>query len=96
MRRTGFPLLKVDLSILEKIEPYVPEGMKLVAAAPDGVEETVIELVGYENLCYMIVDEPDLVKRVFDEVGQRLLDYYKRVVEYENFPNIEFFVIEYL
>ena len=74
---------KVDLSILEKIEPYVPEGMKLVAAAPDGVEETVIELVGYENLCYMIVDEPDLVKSIFDEVGQRLLDYYKRVVEYD-------------
>ena len=74
---------KVDLSVLERMEPYIPEGMKLVASAPDGVEETVIELVGYENLCYMIVDEPDLVKSVFDEVGQRLVDYYARVVDHD-------------
>ncbi len=73
---------KADLSILEKMIPFIPEGMKLVASAPDGVEETVIELVGYENLCYMIVDDPELVKMIFDEVGQRLLGYYARVVEY--------------
>jgi len=72
-----------DLSILDMIKPYIPEGMKLVAAAPDGVEENVIELVGYENLCYMIVDDPDLVKNIFDAVGQRLLEYYKKVVEYD-------------
>jgi len=73
----------LDLSVLEKVTPYVPEGMKLVASCPDGVEESVIELVGFENLCYMIADEPELVKNIFDAVGQRLLDYYTRVVEYD-------------
>ncbi len=74
---------KIDLSILDRMKPFIPEGMKLVASAPDGVEETVIELVGYENLCYMIVDEPDLVGNIFDAVGQRLLDYYTRIAEYD-------------
>ncbi len=73
----------IDLSILDKIKPYIPEGMKMVAAASDGVEETVIELVGFENFCYMIVDNPNLVKSIFDAVGQRLLDYYTRIVEYD-------------
>ncbi len=76
-------LEKVDLDILDRIKPYVPEGMKLVAACPDGVEESVIELVGFENLCYMIVDDPGLVKNIFDEVGQRLLDYYAKIVGYD-------------
>ncbi len=74
---------KIDLSILDKLAPYIPEGMKLIASGPDGVEESVIELVGFEKLCYMIVDNPDLVKSIFDEVGQRLLDYYSRLVEYD-------------
>lgn len=47
------------------------------------MEESVIELVGFENLCYMIVDNPDLVKNIFDEVGQRLLDYYSHLVEFD-------------
>ena len=57
--------------------------MTLIASGPDGVEESVIELVGFENLCYMIVDNSGLVKNIFDEVGQRLLDYYSRLAGYD-------------
>ena len=48
-----------------------------------GVLENVISLVGYERLCYMIVDEPDLATAIFDEVGQRLVRYYEISAAYD-------------
>ena len=73
-----------DYSTLEKIRPYLPDGMKLMIMGPGGVLENAIELVGYDNLCYMIYDEPELVQCVFDEVGSRLVDYYRNVVQYDS------------
>ncbi len=65
-----------DYSRLEKIAPYLPEGMKIMVLGPDGVLENVIKLIGYDNLCFMLYDEPELVKAVFDNVGSRLVAYY--------------------
>lgn len=66
-----------DYSRLEKIKPYLPEGMKLMVMGPGGVLENVIELVGYDNLCIMLFEEPELVKEIFDNVGSRLVRYYE-------------------
>lgn len=65
-----------DYSRLEKIKPYLPDGMKLMVMGPSGVLENVIKIVGYDNLCMMLYDEPDLVKEIFDHVGSRLVEYY--------------------
>ncbi len=73
-----------DYSKLEKIKPYLPDGMKLMVMGPGGVLENVISLVGYENLCLMLYDEPELVQRLFDEVGARLVGYYKNVLQYDS------------
>ena len=70
-----------DYSLLEDIRPYLPEGMKLMIMGPCGVLENVISLVGYDNLCYMLFDEPELVQEIFDHVGAALLDYYRQVVD---------------
>lgn len=66
-----------DFSRLEKISECLPEGMKTIVMGPDGVLETVIALVGYENLCYMIIDDPDLVQDIFNKVGSRFVRYYE-------------------
>ena len=66
-----------DYSRLEKIAPYLPEGMKIMVVGPGGVLENVIELVGYDNLCFMMYDEPELIKEVFKQVGARLVEYYR-------------------
>ena len=65
-----------DYSILEKIKPYIPDGMKLSVIGPGGVLENAIALVGYDNLCFMLYEEPELVKEVFDNIGSRLVEYY--------------------
>ncbi len=73
----------VDYSALEDIKPYLPDGMKIMITGPDGVLENVIRLVGYDNLCIMLFEEPELVKALFENVGSRLLKYYETAVEYD-------------
>jgi uroporphyrinogen decarboxylase len=72
-----------DYTRLEKIRPFLPEGMKLMIMGPCGVLENVIMLTGYDNLCLMLYDNPELVSTVFDNVGRRLLKYYELALEYD-------------
>ena len=74
---------EANYSKLEKAAPHLPEGMKLMVMGPSGVLENVIALVGYDNLCYMLFDDPDLVQDIFDAVGQRLLRYYELTLRYD-------------
>ena len=66
---------------LELCAKDMPEGMKFIIFGPGGVLENVIRLTGYDNLCVMIYEEPELAKRIFDDVGSRLVEYYELVVE---------------
>jgi len=75
---------KYDYSRLELIEEYLPPGMKLMVIGPGGVLENVIRLVGYDNLCYMIYDDPELAGGVFDRVGSILVDYYEICMKYDS------------
>ena len=65
-----------DYTWLDHLQAYMPAGMKLLIPGPDGVLETVLRLVGCDNLCYMIYDEPGLVQEIFDAVGSRYQRYY--------------------
>jgi len=73
-----------DYSRLKTCEQDLPQGMKLIVCGPGGVLENTIRLVGYENLCYMLVDEPDLAEAIFTKVGSGFLGYYERCVSYDS------------
>ena len=66
---------------IETCAADLPEGMKYLIHSPGGVLENTIGLVGYDNLCAMLYEEPELAKRIFDDVGSRLVEYYALVVE---------------
>ena len=66
-----------DFDVFDKMNRVMPEGMKLVPLGPSGVLENVNGIVGYDNLCYMLYEEPDLVQAIFDHVGSRILKYYE-------------------
>lgn len=68
---------KADYSRLEKVAPYLPGNMKIMASSPDGLLENVINIVGYDNLCLMLYDDPELVRDIFDRVGSILLRHYE-------------------
>lgn len=64
-----------DYTYLQKL--HLHDGMKFITQGPGGVLENVTFLTGYDNLCYMLADEPELVGQIFDDVGSRLLQYYQ-------------------
>lgn len=69
--------------LYDEIEDFIPEGAKIITPGPGGVLENVIQLVGYEKLCLLTFDEPELVQDIFNEVGSRLLTYYKKSLKYD-------------
>ncbi|MEN8227589.1 MAG: uroporphyrinogen decarboxylase family protein [Bacteroidota bacterium] len=73
-----------NYDIYHQLAPGVPEGMKLIACAPGGVLENIIDIVGYETLCIMSLTDPLLTEEIFNEIGSRLVDYYKIVVTYDS------------
>ncbi len=69
----------VDLELLRNLAQTLPEGMKLIVYSPGGVLENAIDLVGYEDLCIMTKDEPELADQIFGEIGSRLERFYQLV-----------------
>lgn len=59
-------------------------GMKFAAYGPSGVLENLIALVGYDQLCYLLADEPDLVREIVDKIGASLLAHYELAAQYES------------
>lgn len=72
-----------DFSALDRIRDYLPEGMKLTVMGPGGVLENVTAILGYDNLCLMLYDEPELLKAVFNRVGQILVEYYEKAAAFD-------------
>jgi uroporphyrinogen decarboxylase len=67
--------------LIERLAAELPDGMKLGVMGPCGVLENTIALTGYENLCYMLADDPELAEDIFSSVGERLCRYYQIAAE---------------
>ena len=62
----------IDYSDIEKLGKRLPKGMKAIGIT-SGVLENVMWLMGYELLSYALYDNPDLVKDMFDKIGEILV-----------------------
>ena len=69
---------------IERVASILPEGMKATVTLPGGILENIIRLIGYEPLCYMLIEQPDLVQAVADGIGKVELEIYRRLCEYEH------------
>jgi uroporphyrinogen decarboxylase len=74
---------KTDYSRLEKCEKLLPKNMKVIAFGPGGVLENIMMLVGYENMCIIMYEDQVLFERICNEIGQRLVGYYKKCLQYD-------------
>ncbi len=72
-----------DYSLIGYLAERKPEGLGLIPYGPGGVLENVIALTGFDNLCFMLADQPDLAKAIFDKVGKTLMDYYSISSEHD-------------
>jgi len=75
---------EADYEILNRLCDFLPQGMKLIPFTPDGLLENAISLVGFDNLCLLIHDDPMFVEDIFDAIGSRLVRYYQRVCQYDS------------
>ena len=65
-----------DYSTIDILRHELPSGMKFIGFGPGGVLENLIEYVGFDALCFMLSDDPDLVQDVVDAIGSRLVEHY--------------------
>ena len=70
----------------EILREELPEGMKVVGGVGNGVFECVQDIVGYESLCLISYDDPQLYKLLFETVGGISSGIWKRFLE--NFADI--------
>ena len=72
-----------DYSRLVSAGDLLPPGMKLIVYGPCGILENAIFLVGFDRLCMLLGDDPDLAGDIFDAVGSRLVRYYEICAKYD-------------
>jgi uroporphyrinogen decarboxylase len=69
-----------DYTPLNKIRNHLSNDLKIIISGNGGIFENVVEIVGYENLCYRLYEQPDLVRDIVDFVGSRMLRYYENII----------------
>ena len=65
----------------EALRRNMPEGMKAIGGVGYGIFECVQDLVGYEDLCYMRVDDEELYHDMFFKIGESNLKIWKRFLQ---------------
>ena len=73
---------EADYGLLNRLSADLPPGMKLIPYSPDGILENAVRLMGLENLCFQLTDNPSFVEGVFEQVGSRLVRYYEKTVQH--------------
>lgn len=68
----------MDYSVFEEIQRYLPKGAKVIASI-GYIFSTAVRLMGFQNFCEKLIDEPDLVERVIDTIGNIQLKVFERV-----------------
>lgn len=64
----------------EAMQKALPEGMKAIGGVGNGVFECVQDVVGYMDLCYLRIDEPELFEKLFQRVGDMLVEIWSRML----------------
>ena len=65
----------------EMLREVMPAGMKLVGGIGNGVFEISEDLVGFEQLCYMQVDDPDLFRDIYFRIGNLLVTLWSQLLD---------------
>lgn len=74
----GYPWPRVTEEALAEchyVAARMPDGMGMFVAHGDGFLEAVMNnLVGYESMCMMLYDDPELLRDIIDRAGQVVYD----------------------
>lgn len=65
----------------DALRRQMPKGMLGVGGVGNGIFECVQDLTGYQNLCYMSIDDEELYQQMFEKVGQTNLKIWERFMK---------------
>jgi uroporphyrinogen decarboxylase len=69
----------IDLSYFDQLPDLFPEGMKAIVTQ-GGTYEDVSQMMGYENYCLALYDDPELVAGMYDKIGAWKLAVFERII----------------
>lgn len=65
----------------DMLREYMPAGMKAVGGVGNGPFEISEDLVGYQQLCLMLADDPELLAMIYVRIGDLLVDLWTTLLE---------------
>jgi uroporphyrinogen decarboxylase len=63
------------------IAEKLPAGMKLIGGVGNGPFEVSEDLVGFEKLCYMQIDDPELFADLYIRIGDMEIEFWKYILD---------------
>lgn len=63
------------------LKAMMPTGMKALGGVGNGVFECVQDIVGFTQLSYISIDDPELYKDLFEKVGDMLLEIWDQLID---------------
>jgi len=74
---------EIDYSSFERIQPYLPEEIKIVAQYGD-IFTWVWDFMGFETFSYALVDNEQLIQLMFDAIGNLELNMFETMASFDN------------
>jgi len=74
---------RLDFSKFYEVQPFLPEGMKIVACSGK-IFTLAWMLMGFQNFCLSLYLQEDLVKKVFQKIGEIQIQGAKTLLEIPN------------
>jgi uroporphyrinogen decarboxylase len=71
---------EIKLKSLEWLEKNIPDNMKCYCIVPVGIYKMIL---GYETMCYMLYDQPDLMKAVLNKINEFFREYCKLLCQFK-------------
>lgn len=72
----------LDFSALDEVQSLLPPKMKAIANI-GYIFTTTWELMGFETFCIALIEDPELIGKIFQRVGEFQLETFKRVIDRE-------------
>ena len=72
---------EADFFAEEYINEHLPERMGLMTCHAGGIFEHLSQIMSLEGLCLALYDQPDLVAAVVEQVGERMVTFYRHLLD---------------
>ncbi len=74
---------EIDYSPFEEVQKFLPDGMKIICQYGD-IFTWTWDFMGFETFSFALIDNPELVTRLFDKIGSIVLNVFENCLSFDN------------